>query len=196
MTEKKLSAKRFLRRNKNRIFAGIAVIFVLIWFVSGYVEQNSKLVTTKGLTSTQTTAVLYTMMHRADVPNLQEVVTGKETKDLLIKISTMYVGTKQRLETSPDNGTLPPSQWFFYKKEQKNWMFGITNLRIDGVSFAIENHYAIKKDKPAQVHEENGKILKKGDESTHTSEYYFVRQLLQILLSSFDIALYLSEIYQ
>lgn len=171
-----LSVKRFLRRNKNRILASLAAIFVISWFVSGIVRENAKLVTTKGLDSTQTTAVLYTMIHRADVPNLQEIAKGKETKDLIVKMSGLYVSAKQRLEVNPDNGTVPPAHWFFYKKESKNWMFGITHLSIDGKDFKAENDYSVKKDKPIPIREENGTILQKGDEITHTAEYYFVRQ--------------------
>ncbi|WP_407424936.1 hypothetical protein [Treponema sp.] len=175
--DRKIKVKRFLRRNKNRILTGIAAAFVILWFISGWLEQNSKLITTKGLTSTQTTAALYTMIHRADVPNLQEILSGKETKDLILKVSSFYVSAKQRLETSPDNGSLTPERWFFYKKSSKSWMYGITNLKIDGKEYPSENKYAIKKDKPEILDSEDGKILKKGDKITHTAEYFLVHQM-------------------
>lgn len=171
-----LGTKRFLRRNKNRILASAAALLVLSWFASGIIRQNANLVTTRGLDSTQTTAVMYTMIHQADIPNLQEILKGKETKDLLVKMSGLYVSARQRLETSPDNGTLSPEKWFFYKKESKSWMFGITQLLIDGKPFQTENTYALKKEKPAALLQENEKTLKKGDEVTHSAQYYFVRQ--------------------
>ena len=171
-----LSVKRFLRRNKNRILAGGAAIFIAAWFVSGFVRENAKLITTKGLDSVQTTHALYAMIHRSDVPNLQEIISGKETKDLLTKVSGYFVSAKQRLEVSPDNGVQRPAHWLFYKKESKDWMLGITNLRIDGKSFRIEGDYPKRKDKPAPIQEENGKTLQKGDEITHKAEYFFVHQ--------------------
>ena len=175
-TKKKLAVKRFLRRNKNRIFASLAAIFVISWFVSGILRENAKLITTKGLTSRETTHALYTMIHRTDVPNLQEIVKGKETKDIIVKVSGYFVSAKQRLEVSPDNGILSPAKWFFYKKESKSWMFGITNLKIDGQDFNIESSYPARKEKPLPLQEENGKNLIKGEEVSHEVSYNLVHQ--------------------
>ena len=175
-TARVLAVKRCIRRNKNRLLAAATAVFVISWFVSGVLRSNAQLVTTLGLTSTETTAVMYTMIHQADIPNLQEILKSKETKDLLVKMSGLYVSARQRLETSPENGTLSPEKWFFYKKESKSWMFGITQLLIDGKPFQTENTYALKKEKPAALLQENEKTLKKGDEVTHSAQYYFVRQ--------------------
>ena len=171
-----ISAKRFLRRNRNRILASIAAVIVVGWFINGYLEQNGKLVTTKGLTSKETSALLYSMIHKADVPNVQEIVKGKHTKDLLVKLSGYYVSSKQRLETSPQNGTVTPEKWFCYQKDTKNWMFGLSNLFIDGEKTSLYPEYSVKKDKPAPIQNENGKNLNKGDIITHNAEYYFIRQ--------------------
>jgi len=171
-----ISAKRFLRRNKNRILTAFAALIVAGWFVNGYIKQNEKLITTKGLTSTQATAALYAMMNQSDVPNLQEIVSGKETKGLLIKISGLYVSSKQRLEASPMNGTVTPEEWFYEPKNKKVWMLGLTNLKIDGIKTELKSNYKTKKDKPKQIALENGKILTKGDEVTHTAEYNYIRQ--------------------
>lgn len=171
-----LGAKRFLRRNKNRILVAAAVALAVTWFTKGFLDQNAKLLTTAGLTSEQTTQALYSMIHKTDVPNLQEIIKGKKTKDLLSKISALYVGSKQRLQAHPDNGTVTPEQWLFFKKGTKNWMLGVTNLKIDGKDFKLKGDYQQKKDNPAPLSQENGKILKKGDEVTHTAEYYYVNQ--------------------
>ncbi|MBR0100228.1 MAG: hypothetical protein IJP90_11020, partial [Treponema sp.] len=133
-----LGAKRFLRRNKNRILMAAAVALAVTWFTKGFLDQNAKLLTTAGLTSEQTTQALYSMIHKTDVPNLQEIIKGKKTKDLLSKISALYVGSKQRLQAHPDNGTVTPEQWFFFKKGTKNWMLGVTNLKIDGKDFKLK----------------------------------------------------------
>ena len=175
-TKFRVTLTRFFRRNKNRILASLAAIFVVGWFVSGIVRENGKLVTTKGLSSLEATHALYTAIHLADVPNVQEIVSGKETKDLIMKVSGYFVSEKQRLETSPDNGTIPPEKWFFYKKESKNWMFGITNLKIDGEALRIEQQFPARKENPLPISQENGKVLQKGDETAHTAEYFLLHQ--------------------
>ncbi|MBQ8013847.1 MAG: hypothetical protein IJ257_05580 [Treponema sp.] len=175
-TNKKLAVKRFFRRNKNRILTSIVIVLAVSWFVSGILRQNAKLVTTKGLTSTETSQALYTMIHRMDVPNLQEIVKGKETKDIIVKVSGYFVSAKQRLEVSPNNGILTPAKWFFYKKESKSWLFGITNLKIDGEDYKIEGNYPTRKEKPLPIKEEKGKILVKGDEISHEVSYNLVHQ--------------------
>lgn len=173
---KKLAVKRFFRRNKNRILVSLATVLFLSWWASGFIHENQKLLTTKGLTSEQTAALMYTMIHKLDVPNFQEIIKGKESKDLMVKVSGLFVSSKERLQVSPDLGTVRPEQWFFYKKTSKNWMMGITNLYIDGKPVNVISGFRQKRDNPLPITEENGKVLKKGDESTHKAEYYFVNQ--------------------
>ena len=173
---KKLKTKRFLRRNKNRIITAIAVCLFAAWGASGFAKQNAKLVTTKGMTSTETTQAFYSMIHRMDVPNLQEIISGKQTKDLFTRISAYYVSSKQRLQVSPDSGTVTPAKWFFYRKASKNWMFGISKLKIDGEDFASDRKYSIRKDRPLALTEENGNLLQEGSEISHVAEYYLIEQ--------------------
>ncbi len=173
---KKLKVKRFLRRNKSRIFVAMAVILFAYWGADSMIKQSGKLLTTRGMTSTEATQAYYSMIHRMDVPGLQEVIKGKQTKDLFAKISAYYVSSKQRLQVHPDNGTVTPAKWFFYKKASKNWMFGITKLKIDGKDYAADKKYPIRSDKPIPLTEENGKVLREGDEVTHSSEYNLIEQ--------------------
>lgn len=174
--QKYLKVKRFLRRNKSRILVAMAVILFASWGADSMIKQSGKLLTTKGMTSVEATQAYYSMIHRMDVPGLQEVIKGRKTKDLFAKISAYYVASKQRLQVHPDNGTVTPAKWFFYKKASKNWMFGITKLKIDGKDYAADKKYPIRSDKPFPLTEENGRILQEGDEVSHTAEYYLVEQ--------------------
>jgi len=174
--QKYLKVKRFLRRNKNRILVALAVILFASWGADSMIKQNGKLLTTKGMTSVEATQAYYSMIHRLDVPGLQEVIKGRKTKDLFAKISAYYVASKQRLQVHPDNGTVTPAKWFFYKKASKNWMFGITKLQIDGKYYAADKKYPIRSERPLPLIEEGGKILQEGDEVSHTAEYYLVEQ--------------------
>lgn len=175
-TRRKLLARRFLRRNKSRLLAIIVPAVLVAWLVSGVVRENAGRITTVSLTSAETAHALYAAIHRADVPDLQEIVTGRETKGLILKVSGFYVSSRQRLEASPDNGTLTPEEWFTRKKTPGDWMLGITNLTIDGEPLPVDARFPKKKDRPLPISEEDGEPLRKGIETERTAEYFLVRQ--------------------
>ncbi len=172
----KIAVKRFFRRNKTAILALAAFLAFAAWMANGFVKENRQLATSKGLDSTQTAAAMYTFIHKADVPNLQEIVKGKQTKDLIFKVAGFYVTSKQREEQNAADKSVSPGKWLFYNKNSSNWMYGITNLKIDGKNFPAENKYPKRMEKPESLKEENGKILKRGDKAVHTAEYYLVHQ--------------------
>lgn len=172
----KVAVKRFFRRNRNALLALLAFAVFAFWMASGFVRENRLLATTKGLSSTQAAALMYSFIHKADVPNLQEVVKGKYTKDLIFKVAGFYVTAKQREEQNAGDKSVAPGEWLFYKQNSSNWMYGITNLKIDGKPFPAESEYPKRKDKPLPIKEENGKILKRGDKASHSAEYYLVHQ--------------------
>lgn len=172
----KIAVKRFFRRNKTAILALAAFLAFAAWMANGFVKENRQLATSKGLDSTQTAAAMYTFIHKADVPNLQEIAKGKQTKDLIFKVAGFYVTSKQREEQNAADKSVTPGQWLFYNKNSSNWMYGITNLKIDGKKFPAENKFPKRMEKPESLKEENGKILKRGDKAVHTAEYYLVHQ--------------------
>lgn len=172
----KIAVKRFFRRNKTAILALAAFLAFAAWMANGFIKENRQLATSKGLDSTQTAAAMYTFIHRADVPNLQEIAKGKQTKDLIFKVAGFYVTSKQREEQNAADKSVTPGQWLFYNKNSSNWMYGITNLKIDGKKFPAENKFPKRMEKPESLKEENGKILKRGDKTVHTAEYYLVHQ--------------------
>lgn len=172
----KIAAKRFFRRNRNGILLISGIFIFVLWFAFGFVRENRLLATTKGLSSTQTSALMYSFIHRADVPNLQEVAKGKYTKDLIFKVAGFYVTAKQREEQNAGDKSVAPGEWLFYKQNSSNWMYGITNLKIDKKPFPAESGYPKRKDKPLPIKEEDGKILKRGDKASHSAEYYLVHQ--------------------
>ncbi len=172
--QRRISTKRFLRRNGKRIsFAAVAALFGF-WAVISFHNGNMNLASTTGLTSYETTNLLYHFIHKADVPNLQEVVSGGKTKDLTVKISGFYVRSKERQGYNQEAGTVSPQQWLFFKENADYWMYGITNLKIDGKEAPNETEYPKRKDKKEAITKENDRLLKKGDETTHEAEYFFV----------------------
>lgn len=175
-TKRRIVLTRFFRRNKKRILCSAAALILGFFGISNFLRENAKLATSAGLTAEQTTAVMYTLIHRADVPNLKEIAKGRKTNDLILKTSGFFVSAKQRLEADAQNGTVSPAQWFFYKRASKNWMYGISHLVINGIDFPTESPVPQKKDKNPPVQAENEIPLKKGDKTVCKAEYYLIRQ--------------------
>lgn len=169
-------AKRFFRKNKLKIALSAILFFAAASGTHDYIKHTASLATTKGLTSQETSALMYSMIHKMDIQNLEEVIKGRKMKDYLFKITGFYVSSKQRLQMNPDNSTLIPERWFFGRDIEKIWMQGITNLKIDGKSYPTDINFSQKKDKPEPVKKENEKALTKGQISKHTADYYFIMQ--------------------
>ena len=170
----RINVSRFGRRNKTRIIVSVAVLLGFIWAFNSFQETNGILATSLGLDSTKTVAAFYSKMHNADVPNLQELAKGKKMKDFVKIITGFYVMGKERETYNAKDRTVPPEDWIFYKPEFNYWIYGITNLKIDGENFSSQSECPIRKDKVPPIKDENGKTLSKGDVTTHDAEYFFI----------------------
>lgn len=166
--------RRFLRRNKAALTVAAIAVCAVIWGTSSIISTNAELATTKGLDSTQTTALLYSFIHQTNVANLQEVAKGKDMSKVFEIVSSFFVTAKQREGFNSQAKTMPPEEWIFYKPNKNFWTFGITHLSIDGVPFNINNSYPVRKDKTVPLKQEGGKTLTKGDTATHTAKFFFV----------------------
>lgn len=179
--EKKIFLKRFLRRN-SRIIGVLAFVISLGFFAFlSFQKENEKLVSTKGLTSVETTKILYNFINSADVPDLQEIVKGKKTKDLIFKVSGFYVRSKERQGYDQGAGTISPAQWFFFKKESAYWMYGITNLKVADEYVQVKQDFPKRKDKRTPITAENGRKLKKGDRTVVNASYFLVHSDAMII---------------
>ena len=127
-----------------------------------------------GLTSEQTVQTLLTGIHKADVTIIQEIAKGKEAKSLIQQVSGFYVTNKQRLAMDEKDGTLTPAGWLFFRGKTDFWQYGITNLTVDGIQTSSNFDYPKRKDKKTPLKEENGKTLKKGDETSHEVSYNLI----------------------
>ncbi len=171
---KKLKIRRFFRRNGKTV-AVISLLGVFAaWATVSFQRENARLASTIGLDSGQTTALLYQFIDSADVPNLQEVIHGKNTKDLTVKVTGFYVRSKERQGYNQDAGTVSPAEWLFFKEKSDYWMYGITNFRIDGKETSFSQDFPRRKDKNKPLSEENGTKLKKGDTKTHDVSYFLI----------------------
>lgn len=171
---RRISFSRFFRRNRARIF-GTAVAAVVAAFAAGsFVESNGRLATSRGLSSAETAHVFYSFAHKADVPNLSEIAKGRKMKDFIQIITGFYVNGKERESFNASDKTVSPEEWVFFKPSTTFWMYGITNLRIDGNPVPSRADFPRRSERREPVREENGKMLKKGDVSAHAAEYFFI----------------------
>ena len=172
--DRKVGLSRLYRRNKTRIFVTAAVVLAALWMFKGYQDTNGLLATTTGLDSEKAAATFYTQMHRADIPNIQEIAKGKGMKDFVNIITGFYVMGKEREGYDAKNRTVPPEEWFFNNTSPNLWMYGITHLKIDGKDYDSEFDFPRRNEKRKPITEENGKALSKGDETKRKAEYFFI----------------------
>lgn len=172
--KRKIFFNRIVRRNKNFIRAGIIALLALCYGSYSFHKTNQNLATSLGLDSTQTTQAMYSFISKADVPDLQEIVKGDKMQDLIVKVAGFHVRAKERIGFTENGKIVSVEERLNYKPDSQIWMFGITNLKIDGKDFSILEEYPRRKDKNSSIGIENSVELKKNDEKTHTAEYFLV----------------------
>ncbi len=171
---RQIKIKRFYARNSKRIWGTAIAVVLAVSVALNFNRENKKLATSLGLTSTQTVQTLFNGIHTADVTVIQEIAKGKDSKNLIQTVSGFFVTNKQRLAMDERDGTLSPAQWLFFKGQTDFWQYGITDFKIDGQESVTTFNYPRRQDKPVPLTEENGKLLKKGDEVKHTVSYNLV----------------------
>ncbi len=171
---RQIKIKRFYARNSKRIWGTAIAVVLAVSVALNFNRENKKLATSLGLTSTQTVQTLFNGIHTADVTVIQEIAKGKDSKNLIQTVSGFFVTNKQRLAMDERDGTLSPAQWLFFKGQTDFWQYGITDFKIDGQESVTTFNYPRRQDKPVPLTEQNGKLLKKGDEVKHAVSYNLV----------------------
>jgi hypothetical protein len=172
--KKIIKTARFYKHNSKRIRFIIAGLILAFWAGSSFYRTNQRLATSTGLTSKETVLTLMTAINSADVTIVQEITAGREIKSLIQAVAGFYVTNKQRLAMDEKNGTLSPAEWLFFKGETDFWQYGITNLTVDGEYGTTAFNYPRRKDKKQPLKTEDGRLLKKGEETTHQITYDLV----------------------
>ncbi|MCR5725147.1 MAG: hypothetical protein K6G80_08700 [Treponema sp.] len=168
----KIKRRRFLRRNRTQLIAGVCAAAAVAWGAASFVQENETLATSIGLTSAQTVETLYTGIHKTDVTVVKEVSSG--LTNLMTIVSGVYVTNKQRLAMDQQNGTVSPAEWLFFKNTSNFWIYGLTQFTLDGEAADASFDYPRRLDKNVPLTEEAGRVLKKGDSAEHTVRYNLV----------------------
>ena len=170
---KTIKRARFIRKNNSLLKILAASFITLIIIILMTINGNQDKYTPKGLTSIELCEALYTGIQNMDITLLQEICHGRKMNSLIDSVSTFYVTTKVRESVERNGGTFTPAQWL-YLDNTRYWLYGITNVQIDGKEASSDLYPEIRKAKPKPITEESGIQLKPGDIKTFTGNCYFV----------------------
>lgn len=165
----KVRIKRFFRKKGTLLKIASAVTAIILTVVISLIHESKDKPTTIGLTPYEVVESFYTSLNMLDV-TLATSTTKKSTDDgYKDMISSFYVINKMRTAYDSSSQTLHPAQWLYTNRDFADWMFGITQLKIDS--------------KPADAfskhHKENIKrqplLEQKGAKKSLSASYYLVR---------------------
>lgn len=168
---KMLKAKRWFRHNSTPIavITSVIVVMFILFFTTMDGQKNTS--TTKGLTSFETVEMFYSALNSLNIPAAQECVKGKTANGMVDSAANFYVTTKQREAYIAEEKFVPPAYWMNFNNENKYLIFGISQIEADGKPVYLYREGMQKKEKPAPLTEEDGKILADGDTKTITASY-------------------------
>lgn len=171
----KVDMKRKVRRNKTAIIVGILAVLTVLYIVRTTIKSNGENFTSKGLTSVETIQAYYYGVNQKDALLLDNFTKGGNTEKYNDAVGNIYVVGKMRQSYNLDSGFLSPGRWVYNAINEKTFyrsgLYGVTGLKIDGVSYGTLPDIATIADKPTVLKTENGIQLSDGQTLTHTIEY-------------------------
>lgn len=172
--EKIAARKRFFRKNIVAIIICFAIIAIIPNLIFKKFNDNQKKPCAKGLTCFETIETFYTGFHTQKSDLMKLVSKGKNTNDIIDMVSTIYVSSTIRTAYEGKNTSLAPEIFLTRPELMHHWIFGITNLRIDG-EFA-HNYFIVPTVKEYSQLKKQGAIpLHQGsDFQTHQVTYYLI----------------------
>lgn len=174
----RIKASRNIRRNSSLIITAAIVLVVLVLITINTIKTRNSELTTKGLTSVQTIQGYFQGINSKDTTLLMNFAKGKKAQQQIDIVSQIYVMHKQRLAYNKDNGYASPESWLLLATNQDRWektgLYGITNLKIDGLPYELNVKISQKDEKPEAVTQEGNITLQNGDFSVHGVDFYLL----------------------
>ena len=174
----RIKASRNIRRNSSLIITAAIVLAVLVIITINTIKTRNSELTTKGLTSVQTIQGYFQGVNSKDTTMLMNFAKGKKAQQQIDIVSQIYVMHKQRLAYNKDNGYANPESWLLLATNQERWektgIYGVTNLKIDGLPYELDVKVYQKDEKPEAVTKEGNITLQKGDFSVHGVDFYLL----------------------
>ena len=174
----RIKASRNIRRNSSLIITAAIVLAVLVIITINTIKTRNSELTTKGLTSVQTIQGYFQGVNSKDTTMLMNFAKGKKAQQQIDIVSQIYVMHKQRLAYNKDNGYANPESWLLLATNQERWektgIYGVTNLKIDGLPYELDVKVYQKDEKPEAVVQEGNITLQNGDFSVHGVDFYLL----------------------
>ena len=174
----RIKASRNIRRNSSLIITAAIVLVVLVLITINTIKTRNSELTTKGLTSVQTIQGYFQGINSKDTTLLMNFAKGKKAQQQIDIVSQIYVMHKQRLAYNKDNGYASPESWLLLATNQDRWektgLYGITNLKVDGLPYELNVKIYQKDEKPEAVTQEGNITLQNGDFSVHGVDFYLL----------------------
>lgn len=174
--QSKIKLKRTIRRNKTTIIIVLASIFIGICVITSTIKSHNLNYTSKGLTSVETIEGYFKSLNQKDSVTLDAFTKGGNTGGYNDAVGNIFVVGKMQQQYSGTKGFLSPARWLIEAAARsdftKAYVYGVTNLKIDGKICEIDTDIAQFLDNPPAITFDNGKEVFDKDTVTHQVEYY------------------------
>lgn len=135
--EKSIKRIRFFRKNFNAIAISCLALVGISAIALSVINGNLSKPKTNGMTSFQVAESFYTGINQLNTNFVDATTTNKAGKRVSDMVSSLFVVAKMQNAYEQTLGYLPPAEWLNLwnegKKLEDNQVFGITNLKINGV---------------------------------------------------------------
>lgn len=174
----KIRTKRKIRRNSAAIAVFLVVGAIIFSLIMNSVQTSRNSETSLGLTPEQTALGYFYGVNTKDTVLLANFTKGRKTQKYVDTVSQIYVLDKQRHVYEKDNGFASPENWLLFstnlEKYSNSGIFGVTNLKINGVPVEIQINLPKKKSKPEPVKTENGAPIENKTQTKLRAEYFHI----------------------
>ena len=139
---------RFFKKHVGAIsIASVVLVCVLALVVSTVSSIKSK-PTTKGLTVFQTVESYYAGYNHLSDEIVDTCLAGPDTKSISKLVSQIYDVGKMKTAYGDGSGIFTPSQWLLMPNFEKEGVYGLTRLVIDGKTADLSAEYIRETDRP------------------------------------------------
>lgn len=165
---------RWFRRNKVALIIAACIFVVGIGVALTCVSTYMRRPTSKSLTSFETVAMFYSGLNQLDVTAVQACSTKNGGNNFISLINDTYISTKTQSNYNTREICVSPAEWFCYNYDGNYNIFGVSQLRIDGVNASTFFKGPAKKKKPQPLTKEYGSSVANGATKNYIAKYYLV----------------------
>lgn len=185
--QKKLFRGKKLKKHLFPIAVSAFALIFLSIFAGIIVSEQQKKPTTIGLNSTETVNVFYSGIHHMNTDFM--LASAKDCPDAqgyISKIPQISITALMRGAYNFDSGISTPENVLFFEPGSSKFyghnIFGITDYKIDGIPYTLNQKIPTVKNHTGKVLSENGTRLFTNARSEHTVKYNLVHTVDNIIV--------------